>query len=617
MSVMIPTDEFWPKVLPQGQLAYQNIHAAPEAFGGQMGQTLQRIGDMSGKEAVARQHVLNKVGADDVYANQFDPGARAIYEEYLTLKDKDAAQGFPAYRQRMENLAAEIRANLPNELQQSEFDLMAGHRMQANLDAMSRHQSAQTGRWIGRTGDAMAGMLERRIKDDRYDFDGVAGSNGLIQGIRNVYAKYGEAAGQDPDASALKAAASIDRGLSDAVLTEARLNPAGAKMLYDRYGPFMSSDAMRQRVLDNVLPAVRQEQNEAVYRDVISRFDLMNPRSNIDAATGYVLDPNNYQDQLTGPGQRNDMAKSIRGAWNRAIQFHKENQSSADSSFTAAVANGDIAGLSLQTWRDPETGLPPSDDILRAAMEHGANSGEKPVAGNAGTLAGLANELSNGSMADPGPINRAYLGSLITGRDFHDLTALYAACRDPAKSRWFESARAAFYSRYADPNGPDGINADAMALFPRYLTDLNQAVADQGLKGAQIRDSADKMLQDIDRDLVGRWFGDTPSAFDFANYHNGRALPQIDPVVHRDPAPAAQAPQQPQQTAAPQQPAASPTPDQSTAHSPDQAGLEWVNAYITKAYGDRVPLTDNNVRAAYDQFKTQDPEFWKNWKIGE
>jgi hypothetical protein len=35
-----------------------------------------------------------------------------------------------------------------------------------------------------------------------------------------------------------------------------------------------------------------------------------------------------------------------------------------------------------------------------------------------------------------------------------------------------------------------------MVLFPRYLTDLNQAVADQDLKGMQIRDSADKMLQD-------------------------------------------------------------------------------------------------------------------------
>jgi len=69
---------------------------------------------------------------------------------------------------------------------------------------------------------------------------------------------------------------------------------------------------------------VRREQNKSVYKDVLNRFNLTSPDSDISdigAATSWVMDPNNYKDQLAGPDQRNDMAKTIQGAWNRARQL--------------------------------------------------------------------------------------------------------------------------------------------------------------------------------------------------------------------------------------------------------------------------------------------------------
>ena len=89
---IVPGNEiFGQSVLPQGQLAYQDIHATPAEFGWQVAKTLQTIGKMSAKDAILEQKNLNKVNVDDQYANQFDPAARSIYEEYLTLKGKDAA----------------------------------------------------------------------------------------------------------------------------------------------------------------------------------------------------------------------------------------------------------------------------------------------------------------------------------------------------------------------------------------------------------------------------------------------------------------------------------------------------------------------------------------------
>jgi hypothetical protein len=58
----------------------------------------------------------------------------------------------------------------------------------------------------------------------------------------------------------------------------------------------MSSDEVRQHVLDNLLPAVRQEQNAAVYKDVLNRFNLTGPdsdSSNISDAIDWIKDPEN------------------------------------------------------------------------------------------------------------------------------------------------------------------------------------------------------------------------------------------------------------------------------------------------------------------------------------
>jgi hypothetical protein len=131
-------------------------------------------------------------------------------------------------------------------------------------------------------------------------------------------------------------------------------------------------------------------------------------------------------------------------------------------------------------------------------MEHDANP---PVTDQSNDQAffDLARDISNKTMSDPDPINRAYLGNLIIGRDFRDLTGLYDTYRDPAKSRSFDYAVSAFNARFADPASPNGVSPAAMNLFPSFMMDLDGAVRAQNLNPTQIRDLTNNMLDDTQK----------------------------------------------------------------------------------------------------------------------
>jgi hypothetical protein len=507
-------------VLPQGQLSYQDIHAVPADFGAQWGKALQKFGKQGmaagntlENEAAALQQIVNETNVNDAYANRFDPAMRQKYSDFLKLRGKDAGAAFSDYRQQILDLARETGESLPNPAQQGLFDQISRPRISADLDGMARHAASQTVAWQNDTTGAMSDLYSRRIVDCRNDFDKVAGPAGLIQDIRLTNQAQSDLMGQDKAVADRNAAAAIDKGLSDAVLTEAQINPDGAKLLYDRYSPYMSSDDVRQHVLDHLLPALRQANSAAVYKDVTAKFDLTNPDTDVDAAVKWVMDPANYQDRLADPDQRSDVAKAVRGEWNRINQVRKENQVAADNSFVDALARRQIAGLQLQTWKDPKTGLPPSDNILRAAIDRDANPGPQPPPGDNDALTILVDHISAKRMPDPGPINEAWLRNLITDDSLKDLTFLYGAYHDPALSRWYEDARAAFDARFGTqppqavpplagsdtaPAAPDTQAGGPTALLPGYLVGLDQTVREQNLRNLQIRDTADRMLQDLD-----------------------------------------------------------------------------------------------------------------------
>ena len=128
-------------------------------------------------------------------------------------------------------------------------------------------------------------------------------------------------------------------------------------------------------------------------------------------------------------------------------------------------------------------------------------------------------------------VNEGYLRNLITDRDYRDLADLSDTYLDPAKSRWFDYARGAFYSHFSDSSEPSGVNSEAMKLFPACLMGLNGAVRDEDLKGSEIRDLANKMLDDFGKMVPAgaQAASSSPDAVPQAQSEQTERLP-VDPL---------------------------------------------------------------------------------------
>ncbi len=227
---VVPNSDFVPSVMPQGQLAYNTIgRATPEAFGGQVGATLQQTGNMLEQHAVVRQQLANETNVNDVYANQFSPAAREIYQNYMKLEGKDAEAQFPDFQQQMNDLRTQIRSGLPNTMQQKAFDAASTRRVEADLDGMARYGAAQTKAWEWNTHTAvMADLVSeaeanwnnpQRLQDVRDRMDDETAGYGLKHGWSGDVFRY--QLGQNNDSLWI---AVIKR--------QALADPAGAMRIY-------------------------------------------------------------------------------------------------------------------------------------------------------------------------------------------------------------------------------------------------------------------------------------------------------------------------------------------------------------------------------------------------
>jgi hypothetical protein len=157
---VVPNSDFVQSVMPQGQVAYNTIdRATAESFGGQIGQTLGQGGNELMQSSIRRQQLANETNVNDVYANQFSPAARDIYQNYMKLEGKDAEARFPEFQQQMNDLRAQVRAGFPNMMQQNAFDEASTRRVEADLDGMARYGAAQTKAWEWNTHTAVMADL--------------------------------------------------------------------------------------------------------------------------------------------------------------------------------------------------------------------------------------------------------------------------------------------------------------------------------------------------------------------------------------------------------------------------------------------------------------------------
>jgi hypothetical protein len=195
--------------MPQGQMIYNTIdRATPEAFGGQVGQTLQQAGNMLEQHAIQRQQLINETAAQDAYANQFSPAAREIYQNYMKLEGQDAEAQFPAFQQQMNDLRTQTPANLPNPMQQKAFDEMSTRRVEMDLDGMARYTAAQTKSWQWNTHTARIADLTAEAEAN---FNNPRRLQEVCDQVDNETVNYGSSHGWSPEVFRYQAGVNNDR----------------------------------------------------------------------------------------------------------------------------------------------------------------------------------------------------------------------------------------------------------------------------------------------------------------------------------------------------------------------------------------------------------------------
>ncbi len=573
--------EFAQTLMPQGDLKPQQIQANPQDFGGQVGQVLEQ-------HAVQRQQIVNAANVDDVYANQFDPQFRKKYMDFLCLKGKDAEQAFPQVQQEMHDLLTQTADDLPNEQQRHTFHEVARRRMKSDLDAMARHAAAETDSWINQTTDASAGIYAQRMVDKRNDPSAV---QGYVNNIVDTYTARGQATGQSEATYKLQAANVINQGIAKAVQADLdRQDPESAQNTFNHYSQYLSDDGVKASIQSQITPTLEAHHVNAVTTDLYTKFNPNDPNVDPNAAAAFVRDPKNYP--KIGDAQRTSVLNNFFGDGNRAALVQREKQGAADNAFTDAINKGQLSNQSqFNAWTDPTIGLAASAKLVQSAIERSLKPGAQNSVENRQTYLDLSDGIQNRQVTDPSPINDAYLKGEITDESRKELLNLLNLTAHSEKTEWFEQAQNMYQTRYS---GKDPV---AQQMYPQFINQLKQAVINQKLHGQQIVNVAKEMLDPVDMAVIAHhMFGeDTTEAQPGLG---GFAVPNMNAVSSNAPAQPGILPPRPGQAAPSMEPEAE----------------SWVKKSLTSA-GHQV--TDANVKTAYDQLKSQDPQFYKHWKVGD
>ena len=277
---IVPGDPFVPSVMPQGQTIYNTMdRATPDAFGGQVGQTLQHAGNMLERHADVQQQMINEASVNDVYANQFSPQFRDLYGKFYQLRGKDVAVQFPAFQEQMQDLRKQVRDQLSNQMQQKAFDSISRQRIERELDGMTRHASQQLQAWDLETSNNLLGSfvqdgvdgyndpkrLQQNEKNIRVETSGYGAGGWNPDGSPGLYGPTG--AGQSVATINMRAQYYIDRMYKGAIERQLTSDPQAGIALYDRYKGKLSGPM--QSELERVIKPVQElGQAQAAYGKV-------------------------------------------------------------------------------------------------------------------------------------------------------------------------------------------------------------------------------------------------------------------------------------------------------------------------------------------------------------
>jgi hypothetical protein len=236
---------------------------------------------------------------------------------------------------------------------------------------------------------------------------------------------------------------------------------------------------------------------------VYGTFNLSAPGADIGRAAAWLANPGNYEKLGLDSAEADQAASQVQAQWARQQQAAEEARKRTDENFERLAAGGQIPAGQLMGWKDPQTGLQPDIGKVKQVQEWMANP-PTVTHSDPETMVKLSGGISDRRLSDKGPINAAYFQGKLTESDWRKLSDFQATSTDISRSGWFVYARDAYYARYGSDIGDGGseigeIRPPSVTLFPRFMMDLDGVIRDGDLKGAQVRELTNRMLDDVER----------------------------------------------------------------------------------------------------------------------
>ncbi|MGA2027100.1 MAG: hypothetical protein ABSH17_08535, partial [Syntrophobacteraceae bacterium] len=152
-----------------------------------------------------------------------------IYQNYMKLEGKDAEAQFPAFQQQMNDLRAQVRAGLPNAMQQKSFDQISTRRTEMDLDGMARYGAAQTKAWEWNTHNA---VLNDLAGEGAANYNNPQRLKNVLDRIDNETIDYGSKHGWSPEVFQYQRGVNQDKLWSEVIKRQSLADPAGAMRTY-------------------------------------------------------------------------------------------------------------------------------------------------------------------------------------------------------------------------------------------------------------------------------------------------------------------------------------------------------------------------------------------------
>lgn len=239
-----------PQESPSGQPSpYLRVDARGTDFGlqrtaalGQVGQELDRAGDVAAQHAIRFQQIQNQAQVDETYSNKFSPEFREAYKQYYSLQGKDAVDRMPEFLKQMEEIRTKHADSLQNPVQRHLFNQVSRRRVEMEMDGMARYADVQNKVWRKGTSD---GFLKAQI-DQAGDFynDEQKFGDAIGAGAAEID-KYGMQTGQSSEEIRARTSKFIADIWSNRVRRMNVRDPLGAEKLYNENKTLMTEHAVQ------------------------------------------------------------------------------------------------------------------------------------------------------------------------------------------------------------------------------------------------------------------------------------------------------------------------------------------------------------------------------------